>query len=63
MEELELITMERGIGMTMGQIFWAPAPNGTEFKFNKRVWDGYEIFFLNPRRVEYCPILPRPNYI
>ena len=20
------------------------APNGTEFKFNKQVWDGYEIF-------------------
>ena len=22
-----------------------PTPNGTGFKFNKRVWDGYEIFF------------------
>ena len=25
-----------------------PAPNGTGFKFNKRVWDGYEIFFFKP---------------
>ena len=51
MEELEFITMERGIGMAMGQVFWAPTPNGTGFKVNKRVWGGYEIFFLNPGRV------------
>ena len=35
-----------------------PAPNGTGFKFNKRVWDGYEIFFLNMGRVQ---VLPHPT--
>ena len=41
-----------------------PAPNGMGFKFNKWVWDGYGIFFLNPGQVQggfrYCPIPPRP---
>ena len=33
-----------------------PAPNGMGFNFNKRVSDGYEIFFLNPES-------PRPAQI
>ena len=36
------------------------APNGTGFKFNKRVWDGYEIFFLNPGQVQVLPHPPLP---
>ena len=35
--------------MTTGRVFSGtrpvPAPNGTGFTFNKRVLDGYEIFF------------------
>ena len=46
-----------------------PAPNGTGFKFNKRVWGGYEIFFLKPGlglgRVWVLPhlALSHPDYI
>ena len=34
----------------MGRVFSGthPAPNGMEFNFNKRVWDGFGIFFKNP---------------
>ena len=36
------------LGMAMGRVFSGtrPVPNGTGFKFNKRVWDGYEIIFF-----------------
>ena len=38
-----------GVGMAMGRVFFGypprPTPNGTGFKFNKQVWDRYEIFF------------------
>ena len=36
------------------------APNGMGFKFNERIWDGYEIFFLTWSGFKYCPIPPRP---
>ena len=54
------------LGMVTGRVFSGtrPVPNETGFKFNKLVWDGYEIYFLNPGRVQggfgYCPIPPRP---
>ena len=51
--------------MTTGRVFSDTrpalpcfAPNGTEFKFNKQVWNRYEIFFLNPGRVR---VLPHPT--
>ena len=46
--------------MTMWRVFSGTrlAPNGTGFKFNKQVWDGYAIFFLNPGRVR---VLPHPT--
>ena len=41
-----------------------PAPNGTEFNFNKRVWDGYEIFFKTRGGSSIASSrLLRPNYI
>ena len=42
----------------MGQVFLGtrPAPNGMRFKFNKRVWDGYEIFIKTWGGFGYCPI-------
>ena len=50
--------------METGWVFLGthPAPNGTGFKFNKRVWEGYEIFFLNRGwvRVLPHPAPPRP---
>ena len=43
-----------------------PVPNGMKFNFNKLVWDGFEIFFLNPGWIwggfGYCPVLPRLVY-
>ena len=37
-----------------------PAPNGTGFKFNKRVWDGYGILFKTRGGFGYYPIPPCP---
>ena len=35
------------LGMAMGRVFSSTRPtlNRARFNFNKRVWDGYEIFF------------------
>ena len=53
------------LGMAMRQVFSGtrPTPNGTGFNFNKRVWDGFENFFLTRGGFGYCPVPPRPDYI
>ena len=53
-----------GVGMTTGRVFSGtrPAPNGMGLKFNKRVFNEYENFFLNPRRVRVLPHLAPFTY-
>ena len=50
------------LGMAMRQVFSGThlVPNGTGFNFNKRVWDGYEFFFLK-LGVDSGIVLPYPH--
>ena len=50
--------MGRLWGWQGGGFFWVPAPNEMGFKFNKRVWDGYEIFFKPGTDLDIAPSRP-----
>ena len=57
--DLDVCVDRDGNGAGFFEYLPRPAPNGTGFNFNKRVWDGFENFFKTLDRFGYCPVPSR----